>query len=83
MADENNWPIPKSKLIDGSNVAVNNANRLLDTANNLYRLENPDYGTCIFLTVIALEELEKIRIKKSKERGLFEKNLFLIDTSED
>jgi predicted house-cleaning noncanonical NTP pyrophosphatase (MazG superfamily) len=27
------------------------------------------------------EELEKIRIKKLNERGGFEKNLFLIDTS--
>ena len=28
------------------------------------------------------EELEKIRIKKLQDRGGFEKNLFLIDTSE-
>ena len=30
---------------------------------------------------ISKEELEKIRIKKSEERGGFDKNLFLIDTS--
>ena len=30
---------------------------------------------------ISKEELEKIRIKKLEERGGFEKNLFLIDTS--
>ncbi len=32
---------------------------------------------------IPKEELEKIRIKKLEERGGFEKNLFLIDTSKD
>ena len=32
---------------------------------------------------ISKEELEKIRIKKLEERGGFEKNLFLIDTSKD
>jgi predicted house-cleaning noncanonical NTP pyrophosphatase (MazG superfamily) len=32
---------------------------------------------------ISKEELEKIRIKKLEERGSFEKNLFLIDTSEN
>ena len=31
---------------------------------------------------ISKEELEKIRIKKLQDRGGFEKNLFLIDTSE-
>ncbi len=68
MIDGDNWPIPKTKLIDGSNVAINNANRLLDTANDLYRLENPDYGACIFLTVIALEELGKgILLHKAEE----------------
>ena len=30
---------------------------------------------------VSKEELEKIRIKKSEERGGFDKNLFLIDTS--
>ena len=30
---------------------------------------------------VSKEELEKIRIKKSEERGGFEKNLFLIDTN--
>ena len=30
---------------------------------------------------VSKEELEKIRIKKSEERGGFEKNLFLLDTS--
>ncbi len=32
---------------------------------------------------IPKEDLEKIRIKKLEERGGFEKNLFLIDTSKD
>ena len=32
---------------------------------------------------ISKEELEKIRIKKLQDRGGFEKNLFLIDTSEE
>ena len=31
---------------------------------------------------ISKEELEKIRIKKLQDRGGFEKNLFLLDTSE-
>ena len=30
---------------------------------------------------VSKEELEKIRISKNNERGSFEKNLFLIDTS--
>ena len=32
---------------------------------------------------ISKEELEKIRIKKLQDKGGFEKNLFLIDTSEE
>jgi predicted house-cleaning noncanonical NTP pyrophosphatase (MazG superfamily) len=32
---------------------------------------------------ISKEELEKIRVKKLQDRGGFEKNLFLIDTSEE
>ena len=32
---------------------------------------------------ISKEELEKIRIKKLQDRGGFEKNLFLIDASEE
>ena len=32
---------------------------------------------------ISKEELEKIRIKKLEERGGFEKNLFLIDTTKE
>lgn len=31
----------------------------------------------------SLENFEKIRNEKAKERGAFEKNLFLIDTTED
>lgn len=70
MIDGDNWPIPQSKLIDGSNLAVNNANRLLDTANEMYRFENPDYGACIFFTVIALEELGKgILLHKAEENN--------------
>ena len=30
---------------------------------------------------VSKEELEKVRIKKSEQRGGFDKNLFLIDTS--
>lgn len=59
MSNGNNWPIPQAQLQDGSNLAVNNANRLLDTANKLFKMEKPDYGACIFLSVIALEELGK------------------------
>ena len=59
MIDGDNWPIPRDVLQDGSNLAVNNANRLLDTANKLFKMEKPDYGACIFLSVIALEELGK------------------------
>ena len=32
---------------------------------------------------ISKEELEKIRVKKLQDKGGFEKNLFLIDTSEE
>ena len=32
---------------------------------------------------VSKEDLEKIRIKKLQDRGGFEKNLFLIDTSEE
>jgi len=59
MIDGNNWPIPKNKLKDGSSLAINNANRLLDTANVLFKMENPDYGASLFLSVIAIEELGK------------------------
>ena len=70
MRDGKNWPISKDKLIDGSNLAINNANRLLDTANELFKMENPDYGCCIFLSVIALEELGKaIMLSQAKEKN--------------
>ena len=32
---------------------------------------------------VSKEKLEEIRLKKSSERGAFEKNLFLVDTKED
>ena len=52
-----------------------NPEELADILEVIYRIAK--------LRGISKEELEKVRIKKSKERGSFEKNLFLIDTSED
>ena len=50
-----------------------NPEELADILEVIYRIAQ--------LKGVSKEELEKIRIKKSKERGGFEKNLFLIDTS--
>lgn len=76
MIDGSNWPIPGDELIDGSNLAINNANRLLDIANEVYRIEKYDYGTCIFLCVLALEELGKgIMLHKAEENNeIIDKN---------
>ena len=52
-----------------------NPEELADILEVIYRIAK--------LQGISKEELEKIQIKKSKERGSFEKNLFLIDTSEN
>lgn len=49
------------------------ATELADILEVIYRIAQ--------LKGISREELEKIRIKKVQERGAFEKNLFLIDTS--
>ena len=49
-----------------------NPEELADILEVIYRVAQ--------LRGVSKEELEKIRIKKSKERGGFEKNLFLIDT---
>ena len=51
-----------------------NPKELADMLEVIYRIAK--------LKGISKEELEKIRIKKGEERGLFDKNLFLIDTSE-
>ena len=51
-----------------------NPEELADILEVIYRIAQ--------LKGVSKEELEKIRIKKSEERGGFEKNLFLIDTSE-
>ena len=50
-----------------------NSEELADILEVIYRVAQ--------LRGVSKEELEKIRIKKSEERGGFEKNLFLIDTS--
>ena len=49
-----------------------NPEELADILEVIYRVAQ--------LRGVSKEELEKIRIKKSEERGGFEKNLFLIDT---
>ena len=51
-----------------------NPEELADILEVIYRISQ--------LKGISKEELEKIRIKKLQDRGGFEKNLFLIDTSE-
>ena len=50
-----------------------NSEELADILEVIYRIAQ--------LKGVSKEELEKIRIKKSEERGSFEKNLFLIDTN--
>ena len=50
-----------------------NPEELADILEVIYRVAQ--------LRGVSKEELEKIRIKKSEERGGFDKNLFLIDTS--
>ena len=50
-----------------------NPEELADILEVIYRVAQ--------LKGVSKEELEKIRIKKSEERGGFDKNLFLIDTS--
>lgn len=52
-----------------------NPEELADILEVIYRIAQ--------LRGISKEELEKIRIKKVKERGGFEDNLFLIDTKSD
>ena len=51
-----------------------NPEELADILEVIYRI--------IQLQGISKEELEQIRIKKLQERGGFDKNLFLMDTSE-
>jgi len=50
-----------------------NPEELADILEVIYRVAQ--------LRGVSKEELEKIRIKKSEERGGFDKNLFLIDTN--
>ena len=50
-----------------------NPEELADILEVIYRIAQ--------LEGVSKDELEKIRIKKSEERGGFEKNLFLMDTS--
>ena len=52
-----------------------NIEELVDILEVIYRIAE--------LRGVSKEEIEKIRIKKSDERGGFEKNLFLIDTSKE
>ena len=50
-----------------------NSEELADILEVIYRVAQ--------LRGVSKEELEKIRIKKSEQRGRFDKNLFLIDTN--
>ena len=50
-----------------------NPEELADILEVIYRVAQ--------LKGVSKEELEKVRIKKSEQRGGFEKNLFLFDTS--
>ena len=50
-----------------------NPEELADILEVIYRVAQ--------LKGVSKEELEKVRIKKSEQRGGFEKNLFLIDTN--
>ena len=52
-----------------------NPEELTDILEVIYRIAQ--------LKGISKEELEKIRVKKLQDKGGFEKNLFLIDTSEE
>ena len=52
-----------------------NVEELADILEALYRIAE--------LKGVSKEKLEKIRAKKVEERGGFEKNLFLIDTSKE
>ena len=52
-----------------------NPEELTDILEVIYRIAQ--------LKGISKEELEKIRVKKIQDKGGFEKNLFLIDTSEE
>jgi predicted house-cleaning noncanonical NTP pyrophosphatase (MazG superfamily) len=52
-----------------------NLEELVDILEVIYRIAQ--------LKGISKEELEKIRVKKLQDKGGFEKNLFLIDTSEE
>ena len=51
-----------------------NSEELADILEVIYRIAQ--------LKGVSKEELEKVRIKKYEQRGGFDKNLFLIDTSE-
>jgi len=52
-----------------------NPEELADVLEVIYRIAK--------LKGISKDELEKIRIKKVEERGAFEKNLYLVETSKD
>ena len=52
-----------------------NPEELADILEVIYRIAQ--------LKGVSKEKLEKIRVKKLQDRGGFEKNLFLIDTSEE
>lgn len=52
-----------------------NPEELADILEVIYRIAK--------LRGISKEELDNIRIKKTEERGGFEKNLFLLDTNEE
>ncbi|RZD41565.1 MAG: phosphoribosyl-ATP pyrophosphohydrolase [Thaumarchaeota archaeon] len=66
----------EKKLSEELNEYQNDKNpeELADILEVIYRIAQ--------LKGVSKEELEKIRVKKLQDRGGFEKNLFLIDTSE-
>lgn len=75
LSDEEFLAELEKKLSEEITEYQNNKNpeELADILEIIYRIAK--------LRGISKEELEKIRSKKEKERGGFEKNLFLIDTT--
>ena len=75
LSDENFLAELEKKLSEEVTEYQNDKNpkELVDILEVIYRIAE--------LKGISKEELEKIRIKKVTERGAFEKNLFLTDTS--
>lgn len=51
------WIIPNKKIVDGYGLSLKNAKKLLIIAQDLF--DKKEYAVCIFLAVIAIEELGK------------------------